>query len=89
MKKIILEECLKHPSVRDNRSEKDIAEGKPSVEVLVFAFNESSINIRTKIYSDDYSSGVQMTSDLREAIKKRFDAEGIEFPYPHRVIVNK
>lgn len=89
VKKIILEECLKHPSVRDNRSEKDIAKGKPSVEVLVFAFNESSINIRTKIYSDDYSSGVQMTSDLREAIKKRFDAEGIEFPYPHRVIVNK
>lgn len=89
VKKIILEECLKHPSVRDNRSEKDIAEGKSSVEVLVFAFNESSINIRTKIYSDDYSSGVQMTSDLREAIKKRFDAEGIEFPYPHRVIVNK
>lgn len=89
VKKIILEECLKHPSVRDNRSEKDIAKGKPSVEVLVFAFNESSINIRTKIYSDDYSSGVQMTSDLREAIKKRFDTEGIEFPYPHRVIVNK
>ena len=55
----------------------------------MFAFNESSINIRAKVYSDDYSSGVQMTSDLREAIKKRFDAEGVEIPYPHRVIINK
>lgn len=89
VKKIILEECLKHPSVRDNRSESDIAKGKASVEVLVFAFNESSVNIRAKVYSDDYSSGVQMLSDLREAIKKRFDAEGVEIPYPHRVIINK
>ena len=30
-----------------------------------------------------------MLSDLRIAIKKRFDQEGIEFPYPHRTIIYK
>ena len=30
-----------------------------------------------------------MLSDLRIAIKKRFDQEGIEFPYPHRTITYK
>lgn len=89
VKKIVFDECMKHPKIRDYRSEEDIAEGKEAVEVLVFSFNESGITIRAKVYSDDYSSGVQMTSDLREAIKKRFDAEGIEFPYPHRVVINK
>jgi small-conductance mechanosensitive channel len=89
VKKIVFDECMKHPKIRDYRSEEDIAEGKEAVEVLVFSFNESGITIRAKVYSYDYSSGVQMTSDLREAIKKRFDAEGIEFPYPHRVVINK
>lgn len=89
VKKIVFDECMKHPKIRDYRSEEDIAKGKEAVEVLVFSFNESGITIRAKVYSDDYSSGVQMTSDLREAIKKRFDAEGIEFPYPHRVVINK
>jgi small-conductance mechanosensitive channel len=32
-----------------------------------------------------YSSGCE----IREAIKKRFDKEGIEIPYPYRTIVYK
>jgi small-conductance mechanosensitive channel len=27
--------------------------------------------------------------DLRESIKKRFDAEGVEIPFPYRTIVYK
>lgn len=88
-KSIILEECKKHPSYRDPRSEADIEKGKASIEIHTTAFNESGIALRVKVYSDDHSSGFEMLSDIREALKKRFDAEGIVFPYPHRVIVNK
>lgn len=88
-KKLIREECMKHPNYRDIRSEEEIRDGVDSIAIHFMSFNESGIGLRVKIYSDDNGSGFVMLSDLREAIKKRFDQEGIEFPYPHRVVVNK
>ncbi len=49
-------------------------------------FKDSSMHLRTTIYSKDNAEGFAMLSDLRIAIKHRFDKEGIVIPYPHRTI---
>ncbi|MFT6708234.1 MAG: small conductance mechanosensitive channel, partial [Flavobacteriales bacterium] len=33
--------------------------------------------------------GFVLSCDLFESIKKRFDKEGVEIPFPHRIIVYK
>jgi len=55
----------------------------PSPLIAVSELADSSVNftVRTWVKSADYSG---VFFGLTEAIKKRFDAEGISFPYPQR-----
>lgn len=86
---IIQEECMAHPNFVDGRSEEEIENNVPAVKVHCIDFKESAIALRASVFSKDNVSGFQMLSDLRMSIKKRFDEEGIEIPFPYRVIVNK
>lgn len=86
---IIQEECMAHPNFVDGRSEEEIENNVPAVKVHCIAFKESAIALRASVFSKDNVSGFQMLSDLRMSIKKRFDEEGIEIPFPYRVIINK
>jgi small-conductance mechanosensitive channel len=88
-KEIIREEAEKHPNCIDNRTEEEKSEGLPKVITRVTAWNESSINIRALIWTVNHSEGWKLKCDLYESIKKRFDKEGIEIPFPHRTIVQK
>ena len=83
---IIKEEIEKHPSFVDIRSDEEIAEGKEAVTIRLTAFLDSSMHLKTTIYTLDNATGVAMLSDLRIAIKKRFDQEGIVIPYPHTTV---
>lgn len=83
---IIKEEVMRHPDFLDGRSEEEKAAGIPPVITRLLDFKDSSIELRTTVYSKTSSQGFAMLSDLRIAIKKRFDEEGITFPYPHRSI---
>ena len=84
--KIIEEEVLAHPSFVDPRSEEEIKEGKKPVTIRLDGLLDSSMHIKAIIYSENVAKGVQMLSDLRISIKKRFDKEGIEIPYPHTTV---
>ena len=86
---IIQEEVMRHELFLDARTKEDIINGVPAVIVRVLNFNESGLQLRTTIYSQTNAQGFAMLSDLRIAIKKRFDQEGIQFPYPHRTVVYK
>ena len=87
--KIMQEESVKHPFCIDNRTTKQKKDGTPQIAVRVIGFGESSVNLRGYVWTDDPSIGFQMHSDINIAIKKRFDAEGIEIPFPYRTIVYK
>jgi small conductance mechanosensitive channel len=87
--RIIQEEAMKHPYCIDNRTESEIANGKPQVLVRVLGFGESSVNLRAFVWAKDSFEAFQMHSDLNRTIKKRFDAEGIEIPFPYRTVVYK
>ncbi len=88
-KKIMQEECEKHPLILDNRTELEIQEGKPIVKTAITELNESSMTVRAWTWGRDFSDSFQLKIDVLESIKKRFDKEGIEIPFPYRTIVMK
>jgi|SRR5690554_4689973 len=88
-KKIMREECENHPLLLDNRTATDILDGKPKVRVALTSLNESSVTIRAWAWAHNYSDSFSMRCDLLESIKKRFDKEGIEIPFPYRTVVLK
>lgn len=87
--KIIEEEVMKHPNYMDARSSEEKKKHIPSVITRLIEFGESGMRLKTTVYSKNNAEGFAMLSDLRIAIKKRFDEAGIDIPYPHRTIVMK
>lgn len=88
-KKIMQEECQNHPLIYDNRSEADKQEGKPMIRVAVVRFDDSAVVIRVWAWALNFSDSIAVKRDVFETIKKRFEAEGIEIPFPYRTIVVK
>ncbi len=88
-KKIMQEECMRHPLILDNRSEIEILDGQPIVRVALTSLNDFSVTIRAWVWARDYSDSFNMRCDLLESIKKRFDREGIEIPFPYRTVIFK
>ncbi len=86
---ILQKESEAHPNCIDNRTDEEKEEGNPLVTVRVLGFEESSMRLRAWVWSEDSGKGFVMRTDLYRTIKKRFDEEGIEIPYPHRTIVMK
>ncbi|MBZ0327112.1 MAG: mechanosensitive ion channel family protein [Altibacter sp.] len=88
-KKIMQEECERHPLILDNRTELEVQEGKPIVRTALTQLNDSSMTIRAWTWERNYSDSFQLKIDVLESIKKRFDKEGIEIPFPYRTVVMK
>lgn len=86
---IISEEVMHHPNYIDTRTPQEKEKGVPPVIIRLVDFAESGLRLKVSVYSKDNAEGYAMMSDIRIAIKKRFDQEGIEIPYPHRTIVMK
>lgn len=88
-KKIIQEEGEKHPCILDNRTPEDIANAAPVVRVRVISLGESSVNLRGWLWASSAADSFELFCDLNEIVKKRFDAEGVSIPFPHRTLVFK
>jgi small conductance mechanosensitive channel len=88
-KKIIMEEAVKHPEHIDNRSEEEKNNNDPIVRVRVVSFGDSSVNLRAYVWCSNATAAFKLGCDLNESVKKRFDKEGIEIPFPYRTIVFK
>jgi small-conductance mechanosensitive channel len=88
-KEIMRDEALKHPLHIDNRSPEQIEQGDPEIVVRVIGFGESSVNLRAWVWAANQTDGFVLYCDLLESIKGRFDAEGIEIPFPYRTLVFK
>ncbi len=80
--RVLQETVAAHPDYVDPRSEEEKQQGADQVVVRVTDFKDSGIELRATIYSNDNGTCFTMLSNLRIAVKKRFDQEGIEMPYP-------
>ena len=86
-KEIMIDELEKN---KDYMELKELCEIEKSLPVVrVKDLGESGVTLRLIFWAQDEDIGIRITSMLLEAIKKRFDAEGIEIPYPYRTIVYK
>jgi small conductance mechanosensitive channel len=88
-KSIIHDEIAKHPLYLDRRTEKEKADGKPLVAVKVVRMTDWALVLRGDAWAKSQSMAFDLYCDLIENIKKRFDTEGVEIPYPHYVFERK
>lgn len=82
---IIKEEMKKmyHPNPKGKNKDVEF----PKVRVV--SWNDSSITLRAWVWGKDNSETFENMYNLNYIIKKRFDKEGIEIPYPHVVTIKK
>ena len=78
-----------HANCRDNRTAEEIENGTPKVIIRMLGFGESSVNLRAYAWAANSGEGFVLKCDVYETLKKEFDLNGIEIPYPHRTIVYK
>ncbi|MBD5560491.1 MAG: mechanosensitive ion channel family protein [Clostridia bacterium] len=86
---IMAELVAKQPEYVDQRTKEQIAKGDPEVTVRVQELASSSVNLRAWVWTRTVSDGFKALSDLRLAVKKAFDANGIEIPYPYQNVILK
>jgi len=87
--KIIQEEAEKHPLSIDNRTQEMIEAGEPVIEVRVIDLDEYSVNLRAYVWLNGPLEAPRVRTDINKSVKKRFDAEGVEIPFPYRTVVYK
>lgn len=85
---IIIEEAQKHPLHIDVRKPEEIEQGKEDVVVRVITLGEYSVNLRAYVWASNQANAFVLGCDLLESIKKRFDDEGIEIPFPYRNVIH-
>lgn len=86
---IIRDEAQKHPLTIDNRSKEDIANKEPVVILRVISLSDFSVDLKAYIWSVGNDNAFTIKCDLLKSVKQRFDAEGVEIPFPYRTIVYK
>jgi small-conductance mechanosensitive channel len=88
-KSIIYNEVKEHPLFLDTRSKEDKINGVPTVNLRVIQLGEYSVTIRAYVWAINNDDAFVIHCDLNESVKKRFDTEGIEIPFPYRNIILK
>jgi small-conductance mechanosensitive channel len=88
-KQIFREECENHPKVIDGRSPEEIADGEDKVRVKVVELGEYFVKLKAWAWTEDTVDSFHVGWDVLESVKKRFDKEGIEIPFPYRTVVYK
>jgi small conductance mechanosensitive channel len=86
---LMQEETMQHRFYMDNRTAEEKARGDHPVTVRVMGFTDIAIQLRAYAWAQNANDGFDLKTDLLKSIKKRFDAAGIEIPYPRRIIINK
>jgi len=88
-KRIIREEIMAHPLLIDGRNALQLERGDPIVMVRLVALADSALSLRAWAWANNTADAFVLSCDVLESIKRRFDAEGIEIPFPHRTVVFK
>lgn len=86
---IISEELEKSPYYFDNRDHHKLLAKEEPYKIRVTSHGDFSIGLTLYAWTKTSTEGFFMKTDLLESVKKRFDKEGVEIPFPYRTIVEK
>ncbi|MBT8327932.1 MAG: mechanosensitive ion channel family protein [Bacteroidia bacterium] len=86
---IIRKHAKQHSLQMDYRSEIEKQEVTEDIDVRVISWDDSSITLRAYIWTESQHDGFMLRTDLYQTVKKDFEENGIEIPFPHRTIVYK
>lgn len=86
--RIIQEEACNHPMVLDNRNPEELKDNEHQVLVRVVSLGEYSVDLKAYIWSTGNDQAFVVECDLLKSVKERFDAEGIEIPYPYKNLIH-
>jgi small conductance mechanosensitive channel len=84
---IMQEQAMAHAFHVDYRTTEEKKNKEPVVSVRLISIGDSALNLRAYVWVKDAVTGFILKCDLLKSIKERFDKEGIELAYPHRVLV--
>ena len=76
VKKIILDICKKHPDIFD----------EPPTSVYFTEFGDFSLNLLSISWIQDYKEKFRIMDEINMLIKKKFEEENIEIPFPQHDI---
>ena len=85
----MIEETHKHADFLDARNAAQVLAEEDPTWVRVVDTADSSVVLRLYFWAKDQPTAWKMKTELRERIKKRFDKEGVEIPFPYRTLVYK
>ncbi|MBW2971633.1 mechanosensitive ion channel family protein [Candidatus Woesearchaeota archaeon] len=88
-KKIIVEEVRKHPSFVTQYDPTGYVKTETAVTVRVMECGEFAVKLKAYFWAPDKLSAFIMEKEVLESVKKRFDKESVEIPFPYRTIVYK
>ncbi len=86
-RRIMLEEAAACEHVLPPGEPPEGAPQEPSVRVI--GLGDSAVNLRLFAWTPNMDAYWKARQHLLEAVKKRFDLEGVEIPFPYRTIVYK
>lgn len=78
---IILDEINKHPNVMHDADKE--------AKVRVAELGDFAVDLRALFWVADRPTAWVTGAEIRESVKKRFDREGVEIPFPYRTVVYK
>ncbi len=76
VREVMLDEAAKNPEIL----------GEPEPQFFFLSFGDSSLDVSLRCHVARAEDHRQISSELREQILERFRVEGIEIPFPQRVI---
>ena len=88
-KQIIQDEIVKHPLFLDRRTDMEKNDELNPVVIRTVALADFSVNLRAYVWANSNDDAFALQCDIFESVKKRFDKEGVEIPFPYRTIVFK
>jgi len=86
---VMREIIANHKFYIDNRTELQILNNEPSIDLKVISLSDSAVIIRAYVWVGANDQGFILQCEVFKAIKERFDEVGVEIPFPHRTLVFK
>jgi len=88
-RKIMIDAIKNHPEYGEQFSKPTYVTTNKEINVRVVELGEYSVKLKAYFWAKDQRTSFRILCDVLESVKKEFDKEGIEIPFPYRTLVYK